>query len=450
MILSFNDDRSAILQRRFELDCVEMSLERQGRNTDHCKGAGFLRLGEDGHLRFRLYPHNQHEAPRPARNFCAGKIISTEELYTLNGRDMKGRLWVARNVYPEYNRSPSGSLVFGDLSLIQYSERHSYKHASTVVNLYAAHPFDFPNNVGTDTIVRRKGEDICHRSTLDVAEIHSGRQQIRIESVEPEGTVVTVQDPDDSSAIWLRDRLTEALNFVRGTITSWIVMEMQEDDCDTVYVRGGTGKKAATPEASPPVNTHLYGYRQDVYDLLSAYFQYVLGHRTTGYHPLSNILYSMIDANSLAMESRVLPLCVAVEGMAGLFPGYTDASASNAERERIAVAIEQSLASQGMKERAKGAIQNISQPRAVDLLMALVKKGVIREELVRRWKRLRNRTVHANMVADMPLQQLLNEMDAVRTLIHELVFLLIGYKGRYTDYSVEGWPDRQAAAFNEE
>ena len=85
-------------------------------------------------------------------------------------------------------------------------------------------------------------------------------------------------------------------------------------------------------------------------------------------------------------------------------------------------------------------------PRAKDQLQELYKKGLIEKKLSKAWENLRHPSVHAENIKlenNQQIQEIINQCAAVKVLFNQLVFLAIGYTGRYTDYSEYNFPIKQ-------
>lgn len=104
-------------------------------------------------------------------------------------------------------------------------------------------------------------------------------------------------------------------------------------------------------------------------------------------------------------------------------------------------AIEETSVRANTKNRALGSVSNMKSTRAGDKLKHLAEIGVITNGELLQWKDLRNTSAHGTLHDDpMKLQKLLSDIYGAVTLLNKLVFLRIGYDGKYSDYSQIGWP----------
>jgi hypothetical protein len=79
--------------------------------------------------------------------------------------------------------------------------------------------------------------------------------------------------------------------------------------------------------------------------------------------------------------------------------------------------------------------------RPKDKFIVLEASGVITNEMVKEWEKLRNAIAHAAVRFDpTKTQTIWNRCNIVYTMLNLLVFRAIGYSGRYQDFSSRGWP----------
>ena len=144
-------------------------------------------------------------------------------------------------------------------------------------------------------------------------------------------------------------------------------------------------------------------------------------------------------ARQLEMSSLVLS--VAVEGIVGLLQGKGLAD-KDLVRD-VETALEVATGAEfpaSLKQRILGSIGAMKQLRAQDYLKPLVKAGVIPIGHVDAWQRLRHSSAHADAYEGDWIGPTVRRSSVVLALYYRLVFMLIGYRGPYTDYSQIGWP----------
>ena len=72
----------------------------------------------------------------------------------------------------------------------------------------------------------------------------------------------------------------------------------------------------------------------------------------------------------------------------------------------------------------------------------LISKKVTTKRHVKAWETLRHKLAHGGGMGSMPLQEFLDLTNTVLVLFYHLIFYVIGYKGRYIDYSISGWVEQ--------
>ncbi len=161
-------------------------------------------------------------------------------------------------------------------------------------------------------------------------------------------------------------------------------------------------------------------------------------------HPLSENLHFAVAGDASPLDAGLVLLSIALEGV--LKTGFpTVAVPDDSLGEQVDAAcklVSGSELSDTFKKRAIGSLNSMRASRAKDKLLALQKAGVIREELIRAWEDIRNASVHAEILDKTAIAKIYHKYQCVLTLLNELVFLVVGYTGQYTDYSVAGWPLR--------
>jgi hypothetical protein len=112
-------------------------------------------------------------------------------------------------------------------------------------------------------------------------------------------------------------------------------------------------------------------------------------------------------------------------------------------RDEIIRQLKISSFSQSAKQRIERALQNVGSPSVKDGLYDLVSKGQILEDDVAAWNSLRNKYAHLRKKAFATHDTIIDVYQKyLRTarLTRHLCFSYIGYHGKYTDYTLPGFP----------
>jgi hypothetical protein len=127
-------------------------------------------------------------------------------------------------------------------------------------------------------------------------------------------------------------------------------------------------------------------------------------------------------------------------------PGHT---ADDRDALRSWIEARAGLRTKRFLERVRGFVNNISQPRPIDVLWSWHNEGLlgITPEDVAAWKQSRNPAAHGSLAGKRlsreELQRRFDRFVQVQNLVNRIVLHLIGYHGRYVDYSQVGWPEAE-------
>lgn len=96
------------------------------------------------------------------------------------------------------------------------------------------------------------------------------------------------------------------------------------------------------------------------------------------------------------------------------------------------------------RTRINNALDNMARLRTSDKLKDLRKHGVISKQMIDAWQSLRNASTHATIDPKVfNNERLWHDGYTVAMMLHLILFTAIGYSGRYMDFSVTGWPEKE-------
>lgn len=202
----------------------------------------------------------------------------------------------------------------------------------------------------------------------------------------------------------------------------------------------------------PPL--HPPGYEADFYRLMGRYIAYSCANaKGEDFAPLSAKIGGIFTLKGVALETIALILAVAVESLLGdkFFKNLGKPSKGMLSQvQELFEHIKAAKVEGSLVERALSALGTMKSNRAADKLYALVAAGTITEEERKAWKDLRNPVAHGSFHVDpAKLQQLIDDIYRITTLINKLTFLQIGYAGHFTNRSIQGrqtWPTWELGA----
>lgn len=201
---------------------------------------------------------------------------------------------------------------------------------------------------------------------------------------------------------------------------------------------------------------------RDFYSLATAFYEHAC--KDGDVHRMSHLtrkIGSLFDLSGASMAAIALGLAVAVESLAQagqLAKRFKATAQHRAVVKSIKAAVLRmpeldDLATQFEKANALpdkrdirdrlGALVNLlsSGGRAIDTLRLLQGIGAVTEEEVDAWDELRNPTAHGSWEPEEhTMQDHFDDLYKLVTLVYRLVFVHIGYDGRFDARNVKGWP----------
>jgi len=188
-----------------------------------------------------------------------------------------------------------------------------------------------------------------------------------------------------------------------------------------------------------PVN-HL---EEAPWELFAKYLAYCLRESPNAASELGETVRAIIAGGRSSIDVEALVLSVTIESLlvgrfCGLVSGQTPSNTEIAST--LALLDAAGGLTDSMRARLKGFVGAMGTLRAKDVLVRFRERGLIRPKLIELYTKLRNEAAHGEGTNAAELQPFLDRCAAALTLFYQLVFLLVGYTGKYSDYSLRGWP----------
>ncbi len=102
------------------------------------------------------------------------------------------------------------------------------------------------------------------------------------------------------------------------------------------------------------------------------------------------------------------------------------------------------------RKRLRGATAALQHPHSSSTLIRLQEENLIEESLVTGYRAFRNKYTHGGNVEGDEFQSFLRQSGAMLVLFYQLIFLKIGYAGKFTDYGASGYPEKRFIALLDE
>ena len=371
-----------------------------------------------------------------------GSIIPDSHYYILEGRDSKGRKWHSSEFYPSYDIhiNHKGVLFKGTAQEIYFIEKIDSDNTNTNTNkvqLTFLNSFNIPAHEITETIIR-SGEREKKRTTRNIWRFKDDDISYTFTN-EDYGLTVDVESNKTFPSYYI-SCIVETLCFV---FVHYIFpsIEIERRNNNVKYLLRVLEKPGATPLLGAPIKLNRIDASAIAKEMFIKYIRYISKNKSELLHPISVELLRVVRASQYSLDAQSLVVAVAVEAiLQSQYPKIKISKEKNEEIDLVQKHIMDLDISDNLKERLKGLIGTMKEYRSIDQLNQIKERGIINAEHIEAWKHLRNIVTHGS-IDDINFDERYSLCNMVSQLMYLLIFDLIGYKGIFTDYTKEGYPD---------
>jgi hypothetical protein len=418
-------------------NCSTIELSKNGSNEVAYQGPGELWQDRDGALFFKCYC-SEHASSSIATMLCElaalqpGKLIPTSNYYFVRIVTSDGQEWTADNISP----SRDHSLITGQV--VVTGRLGSLRHVKSLESPSAHHRIRL-------LFIGQSPDDW---SGLNGSEIACDEIGCLIRVFPERGSDVVVEIKSEHKlATNFEVRAIEALRYVLAKVIHVSVIEVSADRfVETTLI---SPCRAFESRLLPPLIARSLDNRISVRRLFERYLTFVHSQISTEFvHPCSAHLRNACEASSNAIETEVIGLCVAVEGIANLVPyerSDRDDEAIVTIRRTIAKWLEKRKFNDRLRARVTGLLSQLKDVNINHRLESLTQTGQLDVNCLNVWKTLRNQVVHPKTSKleefdERWFQELLDDLHQVYVCMYQITFALIGYEGAFSNYASKGFP----------
>lgn len=411
-----------------------MSLTQMRTDTPiQYKGTGYIHQNEEGMIEFKIYCCNTNTNMTDClrRDFSkkSGEIFSESDYFQLLAIALDGTTWKAERFLIDASWPTEGKpIIIGRVSELR-AEWNTQKPAHSVRIIFFEQAnipciidkIEFSTN-NCDFTFRKFDNEF-------VVEAHSG----------------------DSLDDYIHIRIQEALRFILAKSVSWRVLERSDGHRSWVELTSPI-KRSANTQLCPPITCANHCYIDDSLNLFKLYLDYITQKAPRNrWHACSYHLHNACEASANSIDAWIVGLCVAVEGIVSLIEVERDSE----ELKNISLLKECILNYIGREEkfnqfkaRVKGLLGMLSATSPSDKLNYLMHQGLVARENIVSWKKIRSKHIHPSEMAPRSeaakdFQLLIDHINGTTTLMYNVIFALIGYRGKFTDYGTRNYPTKE-------
>ena len=427
-----------MILNKFELDCPKIKLTQQIKeNPIVYSGPGTIYQDKNGMLQLKVY-HSIKDIKKEISHqlvyYTPGKIISDEHYFLLEATDMSGTTWFSENVWVTGNISfPTlGHVIKTSLKRIKnktkIKERKAKKNYLHMI--VPSTDFSIPGNASEEL---PKGSWRRNITKINI-------QQLDLE-LRLNDNSFTIKAISESKKLdeELQDKLLEALSIIFGKIVKPIIFDFIHNGYNVSAINSIS---LAIPDKSllSPIKHSNTTDLQSFKDFLERYII------TVG-KPNSQLFgywYNVYKAWDSSIENRSLVLSVTIEGITKTYLkkySLPDKELLQQSQEAAKIIQKMDLHSR-IKQRILSNLGELKNISTKTTLYKMADKSLFPKFYVDEWVKLRNKSAHpANLgTNEKEIQKFLDQIHISLTFFYLLLFLIIGYQGKYVDFSKEGWP----------
>lgn len=453
--LTLNKDefKDAYVGGSLVIDCEEIRLTQNGSEIPRVyTSPGFLRVSPELGVEARLVcPRDPTDAYDPIkafmqeRDYTSGVMLPDNHYYRLEARDVAGNSWTHPAVELKKDERPDAVILTLSCDRIQTEELSEGTRPYT--HLVFLDTLDFPTNIVRTKTEERNGK--LHRrdvSTQDSQGVVAGFDVLYDERRSVPGERYSeffARAPEGGPTPPLfQDRLLEAIRFCTATMASPVMSETVAENVKVIELAKSRPLNNGLVHA--PVSCSEHKIDGDFYKLFECYFNYACANADgKDFAPLSSKLGGLFTLKGVWLDTIVLLLGVAVEGVLSesfFKPIGKPKKGLLEDIKKLVDMVKLAPVEEGLITRVVNAVGNMKSSSAADKLHALIEVGVLEEEDRKAWKRLRNASAHGTFEIDPEeMQRLFDDVFRLTTIIYKLVFLRIGYCGKYSNRAPRGW-----------
>lgn len=443
----------ALLRSSWSVDCIKIELIQRCEGGASFSGVGRLYQDEDGQLRYKIYASKSTEVSteRISKPRTSGKLVPDADYYDLSAEDTANRVWKAYRIWNAEVFTYSNILIvegyLGDIACEAEIPKNSTINSSGL-SYICAEGMKIPLNAEHTYVA---GNCLEKSISVNCWKFKAMGHEFLLFNDENQHLNISVYANKGSFPENFAMSVLGALFFVLGRPINPIILKQRmphETRC-TLYSRRHPLRNV---RHKPPLylgdmvdrktGKMIEVSEESHNDLFRQFLKYNLSHQEH-WTPLWSQLQAVYDTSSNSyIDAYALTLSVSIESI--LKDIFSDVDRHIKEKiDNLDKALEYLDIWTGdceIKERIKKAISGMKKLSTAEKLRQFEEQGVIFKGACRSWNDLRNRNAHRFQYPSLPSEKNLSLLFQATTLFYQLIFHAIGYRGAYTDFSVEGSP----------
>lgn len=434
----------SLTAKKFELDCSNISLTQQVSDSPIMySGPGTIYQDENGVLNLKAY-HTTKDIKKEFsfrfQHHTPGKIIGREKYFCLEAVDMFGYLWVSENIRVSGDISflTGGQVIKTTIREIRHQDERQSSPGSSL-SMVVLGDYEIPCKERKE--LPNGGWGLNRTTTVVkeiVLELRKYENHLRINASAESGF------HDEH----FEKKLIEALSIILGKPISSLISVFSKSGQRITTIRSID----STFQNNALLSSIKHSDPSDL-EFFKTFIEKYVSSIKTPYSELFGFWHKVNQSWQAGILNASLSISVAIEGLLKTY--FKESGLPDNEILKEAEEAKSYIKTLAIGARIKNMLfSNIGQFKAgspKNALHKLVLNGCFPDYFVESWIKLRNRSAHADQL-DLDResrQKLIDETFTCLTLFYILIFLVIGYRGKYVDYSKAGWPEKELSIAND-
>lgn len=446
--MSNTNSTDDFLKGNFELNCpkIEIIPVLTGTNRKSLTGSGVISINDNGYFNIKVFFPETFSLSETfeSQKWEAGKIIDDEYFYNIVAYDINGQVWYAERFIPDRSSGPNGSIIIGKVPELHRVQEYPASTEKNYLQLFFNETIDIPLNTAVKEQIQIGDKTRDVKQSLRIARFKCLDIDFEIDTANGNTVISAVSDKIDFTDVVI-NRIYESFRFVTAHPKSWSMLSIISDGKKEIRIKA-IKKSVVKTRIQAPINYQNKFQNENVWRLYELYLSFIIKNTENTQHPVSDLFHSILESGKASLDVEALTLSVSIESLLKdeLNDIYSLSGTLIKDLKKEVKRIEKSKTlSDEYKARIKGALSSMGSARAKDILFVLRDQSVIDKGLVSTYSKLRNKTAHGTRVSGADIQNYFNQTSAVLVLFYHLTFLLIGYKGEYTDYGSYDYPTKE-------
>lgn len=452
MRISLDDDdfKNAFLSGKLVIDCTEIKLTQH--DTDHPRiyaAPGFMEVSPQDGVKIRMVckrEANDRYDPFAMKysEVEAGVLLSKKYFYKLEVTDVYGNLWTNEKVDIDEHHYPESISI--DVACEEVATVSSIESQRASVNFIFKEDLGFPINEKESREITKgtrfsKGS-YRTLSTGIISGIEIFYDPRKYDAGEKYANFSAIYEDDVKPVSHFSDRLLESIIFCIAKSVTPVMSSVCVDGEKKITLRRDAQYVSKQDFMQKPVPTK-YGESEYFYNLLECYFNHSCEDKLKkSKSSISLKMTALFSLHNLYFETRILLLGITVESLLkeALFNNIVKPNTDTVESLKKIKNHLMTLEKSELLNRAINSITSLGSISTSDKLYCLRDIGVLSEDEIKAWKDTRHSSAHGSFnMSKKDFQEYYDKSYKLLTVIYKLIFICIGYNGKYNNYSTRGW-----------